>query len=240
MTQLLSACSRDRLEDSKMSNYGTSLRPSCFQLAKEKVEMKKAKVRCESENSASKAAERENAWRLEQNNRWPLPHQTRVVSWNERSSMSNRFRLLPSIWLISIFCTFSSGLNSNTFWEFLAIFFFCCAVSPCVYDHNHPYLVSEPLFFAENKAFPYQRRVGAILWDDAATWPVVIFVAVVPKLRSPKLSVSWLTPYGLVDRLPVSTGNFERALQRHFLVDFQSQAALWKFADPSISRLIED
>ena len=71
--------------------------------------------------------------------------------------------------------------------------------------------------------FPYPRKAGAILWDAAATWPVVLFVAVAPKQRSPKLSVSWLTLYWLVDRLPVSTGNFERALQRHFLVDFRNQ-----------------
>ena len=32
-----------------------------------------------------------------------------------------------------------------------------------------------------------------------------------------------LTLYGLVDRLPVSAGNFRRALQRHFLVDFQTE-----------------
>ena len=62
-----------------------------------------------------------------------------------------------------------------------------------------------------------KRRAGAILWDAAATWPVVIFVAVAPKQRSPKLSVSWWTIYGLVDRLPVSAGNFGRALQRHFV-----------------------
>ena len=37
------------------------------------------------------------------------------------------------------------------------------AVSYCVYDHNHPYLVSERLFLAENKAFPYLRRALAIL-----------------------------------------------------------------------------
>ena len=127
--------------------------------------------------------------------------------------------------------------------SFLA-FFFCCAVWSCVYDHIHPYLVSERIFLAENKAFPYPRRAGAhprwagahprwagahprragaILWDAAATWPVVIFVAVAPKQRSQKLSVSWLTLYELIDRLPVSTGNFGRALQRHFSVDFQTQ-----------------
>ena len=39
--------------------------------------------------------------------------------------------------------------------------FFCCAVSSCVNDPNHPYLVSERLFLAENKAFPYPRREGA-------------------------------------------------------------------------------
>ena len=85
-----------------------------------------------------------------------------------------------------------------------------------VYDRNHPYLVSERLFLAENKAFPYPRRAGPILWDAAATWPVVIFVAVARK-QKPK------TERVVVDRLPVSTGNFERALQRHFLVDFRNQ-----------------
>ena len=69
----------------------------------------------------------------------------------------------------------------------------------------------------------FRTRGEQGLWDAAATWPVVIFVAVAPKQRSPKLSVSWLALYWLVDRLPVSTGNFKRALQRHFLVDFRNQ-----------------
>ena len=133
--------------------------------------------------------------------------------------------LVPCLW--GSFSTFS-GI-------FLPIF--CYAVSSCVYDHSHPYLVSECLFLAENKAFPHPRRLRAhprrlrahprrlraILWDAAATCSVVIFVVVAEKKRSPKLSVSWLTLYGLVDRLPVSAGNFRRALQRHFLVDFQTE-----------------
>ena len=93
-------------------------------------------------------------------------------------------------------------------------------------------------------------------------------MAVAPKQRSPKMSVSWLTLYWLVDRLPVSAGNFGRALQRHFSVDFQNQDVVGKifscskracivfvnrksnekqpnsvrskFADAAISRLIED
>ena len=118
------------------------------------------------------------------------------------------------------------------FQHFLEFFLpiFCYAVSSCVYDHSHPNLVSECLFPAENKAFPYPRRVRAhprrvraILWDAAATCSVVIFVAVATKKRSPNLSVSWLTLYGLVDWLPVLAGNFRRALQRHFLVDFQTE-----------------
>ena len=92
---------------------------------------------------------------------------------------------------------------SFSFWAL----FFCYAVSSCVYDHNHPYLVSERLFLAENKAFPYlrralahPRRALAILWDAAATWPVVIFVVVAAKQRSPKMSVACVQ--GPVDRLP--------------------------------------
>ena len=57
---------------------------------------------------------------------------------------------------------------------------------------------------------------------------MVIFVAVAPKQRSPKLSVSWLTLYGLVYWLPVSAGNFWRALQRHFSVDFQNRDVVGK------------
>ena len=128
-----------------------------------------------------------------------------------------------------VFGALSLGLNFNIFWNFFCPFF-CYAVSSCVYDHSHPYLVSECLFLAENKAFPYPRRVRAhprrlraILWDAAATCSVVIFVVVAEKKRSRNLSVSWLTLYGLVDRLPVSAGNFRRALQRHFLVDFQTK-----------------
>ena len=123
------------------------------------------------------------------------------------------------------------GLNFNISGIFFANFF-CYAVSSCVYDHSHPYLVSECLFLAENKAFPYPRRLRAhprrlraILWDAAATCSLVIFVVVAEKKRSRNLSVSWpwLTLYGLVDRLPVSAGNFRLALQRRFLVDFQTE-----------------
>ena len=51
---------------------------------------------------------------------------------------------------------------SRLSFSFLALFF-CYAVSSCVYDHNHPYLVSERLFLAENEAFPYLRRALAHL-----------------------------------------------------------------------------
>ena len=98
-----------------------------------------------------------------------------------------------------------SSISTLSF-SFLALFF-CYAVSSCVYDHNHPYLVSERLFLAENKAFPYlrralahPRRALAILWDAAATWPVVIFVVVATKQRSQKMSVACVQ--GLVDRSP--------------------------------------
>ena len=50
------------------------------------------------------------------------------------------------------------------FQHFLSAFwrsFFSCAVSSCVYEYNHPYLVSERLFLAENKALPYLRRALA-------------------------------------------------------------------------------
>ena len=120
---------------------------------------------------------------------------------------------------------------SGSFLAILFFFFFLLyAVSSCVYDRNHAYLVSERLFLAESKAFwiPYPRRAGAILWDAVATQPVVIFVAVAPKRRTPKMSVSWLTLYGPVDWVPVSAGNFERALQRYFSVDFQNQDVIGK------------
>ena len=127
----------------------------------------------------------------------------------------------------NVFGALSFVLNFNIFWNFFA-HFFCCTVSSCVYDHSHPYLVSECLFLAENKAFPYPRRLRAILWDAAATCSVVILVVVAEKKRSSNLSVSWLTPYGLVDRLPVSAGNFRWALQRHLSIDFQNQDIIGK------------
>ena len=73
----------------------------------------------------------------------------------------------------STLCTQRKVMKFPCFWclvfgaqfqQFLELFlpiFFCYAVSSCVYDHNHPYLVSECLFLAENKAFPYPRRVRA-------------------------------------------------------------------------------
>ena len=103
--------------------------------------------------------------------------------------------------------------------------FFCYAVSSCVYDHNHPYLVSERLFLAENEAFPYlrralahPRRALAILWDAAATWPVVIFVVVAAKQRSPKMSSACVQ--GPVDRLPYRSPSV--TLNGHCGVIFQS------------------
>ena len=128
----------------------------------------------------------------------------------------------PCFWCLVL------GAQFQHFLEFFCPYF-CYAVSSCVYDHSHPYLVSECLFLAENKAFLYPRRLRAhprrlraILWDATATCSVVVFVVVAEKKRSRNLSVSWLTLYGLVDRLPVSAGNFRRALQRHILVDFQT------------------
>ena len=50
--------------------------------------------------------------------------------------------------------------SSTLSFRFFALFF-CDAVSSCVYDHNHPCLVSERLFLAENKAFPCLRRALA-------------------------------------------------------------------------------
>ena len=127
---------------------------------------------------------------------------------------------------VTIFPCFWCLVFGAQFQHFLDFFcpFFCYAVSSCVYYLSHPYLVSECLFLAENKAFPYPRRLRAHprRLDAAATCSVVIFVVVAEK-RSRNLSVSWLTLYGLVDRLPVLAGNFRRALQRHFLVDFQTE-----------------
>ena len=98
-----------------------------------------------------------------------------------------------------------SSISTLSF-SFLALFS-SYAVSSCVYEYNHPYIVFERLFLAENKAFPYlrralahPRRALAILWDAAATWPVVIFVVVAAKQRSPKMSVACVR--GPVDRLP--------------------------------------
>ena len=95
-----------------------------------------------------------------------------------------------------VFGALSLGLNFNISGIFFA-HLFCYAVSSCVHDHSHPYLVSECLFLAENKAFPYPRRLRAhprrlraILWDAAATCSVVIFVVVAANKRSPNLSVS--------------------------------------------------
>ena len=80
--------------------------------------------------------------------------------------------------------------------SFLALFFFAVQLA-LVSGDNHPHLVSERLFFAKNKAFPYlrralahPRRALAIHWDTAATCPVVIFVVVAAKQRSPKISVA--------------------------------------------------
>ena len=118
----------------------------------------------------------------------------------------------------------SSELNFNAFFPLFGALF-CYAVSSCVYDHNHPYLVSERLFLAENKAFPYlrralahPRRALAILWDAAATWPVVIFVVVAMKQRSPKMSAACVQ--GLVDRSPYRSPPV--TLNGHCGVIFQS------------------
>ena len=159
-------------------------------------------------------------------------HATWQCEFYEECELSQWFSVAPFAhkgrWRnFHVFGALSLGLNFNIFWIFFA-HFFCYAVSSCVYDHSHPYLVSECLFLAENKTFPYPRRLRAhprrlraILWDAAATCSVAIFVVVAEKKRSRNLSVSWL--YGLVNRLPVSAIKFRRAQQRHFLVDFQTK-----------------
>ena len=116
-----------------------------------------------------------------------------------------------------------SSISTLSF-SFFALFF-CYAFSSCVYDHNHPYLVSERLFLAENKAFTYlrralahPRRALAILWDAAATWPVVIFVVVAAKQRSTQMSVACVQ--GPVDRLQYLSPPVR--LNGHCRVIFQS------------------
>ena len=116
--------------------------------------------------------------------------------------IQRKVKKFPCFWCLVFGAQFQHFLSA--FWRS----FFCYAVSSCVYDHDHPHLVSERIFLAENKAFPYlrralahPRRALAILWDAAATWPVVMFVVVAAKQRSPKISVACCVRVP-VDRLP--------------------------------------
>ena len=170
---------------------------------------------CQSERSCKARHEADSFEPAE----WSEPQWFSVAPFAHKRKMTK----FPFFWCLVF------GAQFQHFLEFFCPFF-CFAASSCVYEHSHPYPVSECLFLAENKAFPYPRRVRAhprrvrtLLWDVAATCSVVIFVVVAAKKRSPNLSVSRLTLYGLVDRLPVSAGKFRRALQRHFSVDFQTE-----------------
>ena len=65
-----------------------------------------------------------------------------------------------------VFGALSSELNLNTFFQLLAPCF-CYAVGSCVYDHNHPYLVSERLFLAETRLF---RTCGELWCTRGEFW----------------------------------------------------------------------
>ena len=121
----------------------------------------------------------------------------------------------------------SSGLNFNTFWEF---FWRCSfAVQLALVSMITITVISSLSFFSlqRTKIFRTRGEQGYTL-RCCGKLSTVIFVAVAPKQRSPKLSGSWLTLYTLADGLPVSAGKFGRALQRHVLVDFQTKDIVGK------------
>ena len=76
---------------------------------------------------------------------------------------------------------------------------------------------------AESKGAPAESKGYTLRCSGDLLCFHLRFVVVAAKKKSLNLSVSWLTLSGLVDRLPVSAGKFRRPLQRHFLVDFQTE-----------------
>ena len=128
-----------------------------------------------------------------------------------------------------------SSISTLSF-SFLALLF-CYAVSSCVYDHNHPYLVSERLFLAENKAFRTcgelwrtRRRALAILcFEYSGDLTCGHFCGRRGEAKKPRQKISSLRlGTGPSITVPISVGNFERALRRHFSVEFQTQFIIGK------------
>ena len=113
-----------------------------------------------------------------------------------------------------------SSISTVSF-NFLALFF-CYAVSSCVYDQNHLHLVSERLFLAENKAFPYLRRALAhppralAILRCSGDLTCGHFRGRCGEAEKPKNQRSLRLVTGRSINEPIPAGNFERALRRHF------------------------
>ena len=123
---------------------------------------------------------------------------------------------------------------SRLSFSFLALFF-CYAVSSCVYDHNHPYLVSERLLLAENEAFPLPAESSGAPADSSGytlrcsgDLTCGHFRGRRGEAEKPKNERSLRSGTGRSITVPIPAGNFERALRRHFAVHFQTQCIVGK------------
>ena len=104
-------------------------------------------------------------------------------------------------------------------WSFLALSL-CYAVSSCVCDHNHPYPLSLSVFslqrtrlFRTRGEQGHTRREQGLYFEMLRRLDLWLFSWLSRRTREAQ-NLACL--YGLVDRLPIPSGNFERALERRF------------------------
>ena len=156
-------------------------------------------------------------------------HAPNTVILSSTLGVQRKVTKLPCFWYLLFRTQFQHFLDES----FLAIVFFFFAVQLALVS------MIKITLFSSQRVFSLRRtRLFRTCEDQGRTrgehglyfamlrrldlW-LFSWLSVAPKQRSPKLSVSWLTLYGLVDRFPVSAGNIGRALQRPFSVDFQIQ-----------------
>ena len=157
-------------------------------------------------------------------------------------SMTQWFSLAPFAckgrwWNFHVLGALSSELIFNTFFQLLGALFFCYAVSSCVYDHNHPYLklVPERLFLcrergfsvpAESSGVPAESPGYTLGWSGNLTCGH--FCGRRGEAEKPKNQRSLRLGTGRSTTVPIPADTFERALRRHFSVDFQTRYIVGK------------
>ena len=134
-------------------------------------------------------------------------------------------------------CLQSSILRLS--FSFLGLFF-CYAVSSCVYDHNHPYLVSEASFPCRERGFSVPAESsGAPAESSGYTLRCSgdltcgHFRGRRGEAEKPKNERGLRSGTSRSIAVPIPAGKVERALRRHFSIDFQTQYIVGKILSSS-------